>query len=262
MNDFYKTCNESIKKLNSNEQVLLDYVFKNINAVKDKSIRQFAKDCFVSTTTIVRFVQKLGFKGYREFIDMIRFTLMKDDDNIVPTTFRKGDYKGDYLLNVTETLRVISDEQMNDLFKVIDKNTNIYFSGYGLSQEAARYAYHIFTAIGLKCILPQEDYEIKRLQDRITSNDILFVISLSGNNTKTISIMEDVILKSKPTIVSITKAGSNMIEIMSDYNFYFFNNEFTYKEIDLTSRIGMFSIIDILSYNYVKHLNVSLLTKK
>ncbi len=256
MKDFYTICNESINKLNSSDQKLLDYVLKNIRKVKDMSIRELAKECYVSTTTIVRFVQKIGFKGYRDFTDLIRFTIMNENDDIVPTSFRKGDYMGDYVLNVVETLRVLSQDQMKSLIQMLKGCKNIYFSGYGLSREAARYAYHLFTAVGLNCIFPQEDYEIERLPEKIGSDDVLFVISLSGDHSKTIRIMENVLSNVRPNIVSITRAGSNMIEIMSDYNFYFFNNEFSYNQVDLTSRIGMFSIIDMLVYNYVSSLDV------
>lgn len=48
--------------------------------VKDMSIRAISRECFVSTTTMFRFVRKLGFEGYSDFINYIRLTSIYQND--------------------------------------------------------------------------------------------------------------------------------------------------------------------------------------
>ncbi|EME8160676.1 MurR/RpiR family transcriptional regulator, partial [Enterococcus faecium] len=61
--DFFEIANSHISELTKNEQILFDYVINNLENIKGKSIREVADDCFVSTTTFLRFVRKLGFSG-------------------------------------------------------------------------------------------------------------------------------------------------------------------------------------------------------
>lgn len=74
--DFFEIVNSHIAELTKNEQVLFDYVITNLDSIKNKSIREVADDCFVSTTTFLRFVRKLGFSGFSEFTTVIKYTLL------------------------------------------------------------------------------------------------------------------------------------------------------------------------------------------
>lgn len=49
--NFFEIINANVDKLNKNEQILLDYVIKNMDDIKNRSIRELAAECFVSTTT-------------------------------------------------------------------------------------------------------------------------------------------------------------------------------------------------------------------
>ena len=60
--DFFEIVNSHIAELTKNEQVLFDYVITNLDNIKNKSIREVADDCFVSTTTFLRFVVNWDFQ--------------------------------------------------------------------------------------------------------------------------------------------------------------------------------------------------------
>lgn len=73
--DFFEISSKNLETLTRNERTLLDFVVKNMDDIKDKSIREVSAECFVSTTTFLRFVRKLGFTGYSEFTTVLKFTL-------------------------------------------------------------------------------------------------------------------------------------------------------------------------------------------
>jgi len=72
--DFFEATQETIRTLNQSERELFDYVVKNVDEVKYWSIQKFAAEWLVSTSTIFRFTQKLGFSGYSDFINSLLVT--------------------------------------------------------------------------------------------------------------------------------------------------------------------------------------------
>lgn len=58
---------EQIKTLNNLELEIYEYVIKNPNKVKYMRIRELALEVHASTSTILRFCQKMGCDGYSEF---------------------------------------------------------------------------------------------------------------------------------------------------------------------------------------------------
>lgn len=55
------------QKLNNTDMGIWKYILQHRSAVRHSSIHELAKACHVSTTTIVRFAQKLDLDGFGEF---------------------------------------------------------------------------------------------------------------------------------------------------------------------------------------------------
>ena len=55
-----------------------------------------------------------------------------------------------------------------------------------------------------------------------------------------------------PMIVSVTEADNNVIQNMSDLNFYMFTDDIQVNETDITSHISMIAIMELLLYQYVE----------
>lgn len=104
--DFFEIANSHISELTKNEQILFDYVINNLENIKSKSIREVADDCFVSTTTFLRFVRKLGFSGFSEFTTVIKYTLLYKTPlpESSPFVVSQKDYREEYLKNLVESV--------------------------------------------------------------------------------------------------------------------------------------------------------------
>lgn len=55
------------RELNNTDMGIWKYIVQHRSAVCHSSIHELARECHVSTTTIVRFAQKLGLEGFGEF---------------------------------------------------------------------------------------------------------------------------------------------------------------------------------------------------
>lgn len=78
--------NRNYTKLNESDIYILKYIFANKKECSELGINELALKCNVSRTTILRFTQKLGFKGYSEFKVHLKWEEMEssrvDEDSV------------------------------------------------------------------------------------------------------------------------------------------------------------------------------------
>ena len=246
--NFYEQTSELVNKLSPTEQTLFNYILKNIHLVKDMSIRELAERCFVSTTSIFRLVKKLGYEGYAEFTDALKETEQESRKIHMPSIVSADNYRDSYLKNVIEAVKVITDEKITKFSAIMSRNPNIFIIAEGLSHEVGRYFYRLFTTMGFNAEMPDEEYEFASVLRRVKRDDVLLVLSYTGNNKSVIKKIERIFAIATPIIVSLTRADNNTIQNMSDLNFYVFADEIDCQGVDVTSRCGMIAIMETLLY--------------
>lgn len=249
--DFYQKTSNAMSNLSSNEQTIMTYIIKNLHAVKKMSIRDLADTCFVSTTTIFRFVKKLGYEGYSDFISDIIEAEAETRKIHIPSIVQNDNYRDSYLKNIMEAVKVITDEKIEKFESIMNKNPDIYVIAEGLSREVGHYFTRLLTTIGYNVLFPIESYEKEMVLRRIKREDVLLVLSFSGDNQVVVNEIEKIFAIATPTIISFTRADNNAIQNMSDLNFYVFADEINYGGIDVTSRAGMIAIMETLLYKRI-----------
>lgn len=221
--------------------------------VKDMSIRAISRECFVSTTTMFRFVRKLGFEGYSDFINYIRLTSIYQND--APSVSHPGDRSEHYLSNLRETIRVLNSDKIELLYQHMEQHPSIYLLAEGPSSEVAASARYFFSVLNFPVFFPQKRYEFTSMVNQITDNDIIFSISYSGTNSRVIDTVERVFLKKHPFLVSITGPQNNPLRSLSDVNFYAFSDEEDFNGFDITSRVPILLIIEILLHGWIERVS-------
>ena len=255
--DFFKSTSGRAASLSEMERELFNYTARNLHLVKDMSIRAFAAASFVSTSTVLRYVRKLGFKGWSDFVEAVKETEEESRRIIVPDIIQKENYRDSYLKNIIEAVKVITDEKMERFDQIMNRYPKIYILGMGLSEEVGHYLYRVLKVIGYDAEYPQTDYELNSVVRRIKREDVLLVLSYSGDNARVIGQIEKIFSVSTPTIVSITRADNNIIQNMSDLNFYVFADEVSYDGMDVTSRCGMIAILETLLYKRITRASLT-----
>jgi len=252
--NFFEIINPNIEKLTKNEYEILDYVIKHMNEIHNQNIREVAAACFVSTTTFLRFVRKVGFSGYSEFTTVIKYTVLNDQSKPTETaTFdmQQSDYRSEYLKNIDETVRVLDDHKLDSLCQLMLNKPKIYIYAKGFSKYAAEYVEYLYTLEGFLVIFPKNSDQRKLAYRNISKNDIVFVFNYSGNDQELIGIIQ--VIKSQcdfASLVSVTGANNNSIQNMSDYNLYVFSDEISDRNVDITSHVSMIVIMELLLYQF------------
>lgn len=250
--NFFEQANAHIRDLNDNERKLFDYIIRNIDTVKEMRIRTLAEACFVSTTTIMRFTKKLGFEGYRDFIESLRLASYQVQQTKLPKVLGRESYSEEYLKNIIESVRVLPQKTVKRFKRLLEGDPHIFFYGTDLDQEVAHFAYRLFTGIGYRTSCPVENYEVQTSLNRMKDGDMLFIVSLSGEDELAIHFVEQARLCCNPVIASITNSANNTLQSLSAIDLYVFTDQIEYKNLDLTSRVSMFALTELLAYSLMK----------
>ena len=250
--DFFKTTQETARKLNANELEIFDFVVKNMDKVKRMSIQKFAAAQYMSTTSIFRFAQKLGFKGYADFIDSLLVTTHDKKDVAIPDVIIGGNYSEAYLKNAMEAVRVMSPKMVADVVDILGQNPNVYILCDDNTHGIGQYCEKLLIGLGFRAYFPEAAYQMQTLVDHISSKDMIIALSYTGEDALLVDFIERVYLKEKPFLMSVTRADNNILESLSDANFYVFADEIRVHGMDLTSCVPMLMILELLVYEYVK----------
>lgn len=257
MADFFKNASERAGSLSIMESGLLDYSLKNLHLVKNMSIRKFAAANYVSTSTVIRFLKKMGYEGWSAFRTAIIEAESENRSITIPTVVTKDNYRESYMKNVVEAIRVLPEDKIEQFDQIMSRYPKTYILGEGFSREVGHYLYRLLKVSGYDCEFPQNDYEMNSLLRRIKREDVVIILSFSGENLSVIGQVQKILSIATPTLISITRADNNTIQNMSDINFYVFADEIRYDNMDVTSRCGMIAILELLMYRRITHQNQS-----
>lgn len=246
--NFYERTSDIMIRLSPNEQGILTYVVKNMQKVKNMSIRELADACYVSTTTILRFVRKLDYEGYSDFVNAIIETEAETRMIHIPSIVQDDKYRDSYLKNIIEAVKVITDEKVEKFQTIMSRNPDIYVIAEGMSREVGRYFVRLLSTVGYNVHFPIEEFEKSSSIKKIKKDDVVLVLSYTGDNVSVVHQLEEIFAIATPTIISFTRADNNAVQNMSDLNFYVFADQIEYEGSDVTSRIGMIAIMEILLY--------------
>ncbi|MBL4953310.1 MurR/RpiR family transcriptional regulator [Neobacillus sp. OS1-32] len=252
--DFFEITAKHIHSLNLSEKDLYKYIIRNMEEVRGSTIRELAAKCYVSPATIIRFLRKIGFSGYSEFIAILKYTDtdMKESHN--PFVVPQEDYRIEYLKNIYESVRVLDNDKVDKIIQLLKEKPRLIVMARGLNKSVAHYFEYVFSGFGFEVIFPEDHYFRQMLLNGIRNTDLVFFLTYGGEDKELIREIELLNIKSKATVVSITSANNNPVQNMSHINLYVFADCIQVGGIDMTSRISMIAIIELLAYKYMEEI--------
>lgn len=250
--DFFEQANEHVRELNASERKIFEYVVRNKDEVKDMQIRTLAAKCFVSTTTIMRFTRKLGFSGYREFTESLRLASHTAARIEVPAVLWKQSYSEEYLKNIIESVRVLSVDKIDRFKQALASDPHIFCFGVGMDREIAWYAYRLFTSMGFRASCPAESFEVRAAVERFHDGDVAFLASMTGEDREAVEFAERVQSSRQAVVATITHSANNTLQSLSTIDFYVFAERVVFKGVDLSSRVSMAAIVELLAYSLMR----------
>lgn len=204
--------NENYDKLNENDHEIWDYINHHRKLCEQISIDELAKRCHVSRSTILRFSKRLGLKGYAEFKVHLRI------DNAGSSSKQSG------LAYVYENYKNYMDEikekDVTHILELISNAENAYVYGTGsIQNNVAMEIKRSFLFVDKLFFNITSANESYIYSDIINQNDVIIMISFSGENVKLIDFAKKLKTKGVP-IISITATKNNTLSHMANEALY------------------------------------------
>ena len=248
---FTDLVNEHYDELNESELLICSYILENTVHVPKMSLIDFAQQNLSSKSSVIRFSQKLGFTGFSELRNFLKW---QDYETILDEQIT---FKDQVIKDAQKLLTILQESDWTAIYQTIHSIDNIYVITTGITQKnQAAELQRLFLLIGKPLqIIPGDgdSNEFRRILERLSEKDIVFVLSLSGENNRLESIMNRLkIVNSK--IISITSLQNNWLSGKSDYNLYATTSRSPLpKDWWLQTASSFFLLVEAFAFGYMDY---------
>lgn len=215
--------------MSANEKKLADFVLENASLIRDYSSQQIAGSVGVSQSSVVKFSQKLGYKGFTDLKLAVHESVVKQGSNVSVLRTDEDGYdeeqpiKDSLLARKCEVLNSATVINDNDTVlaavRAIEAAAQVQVVGADGAGLIARDLAHKLIELG-KPVVAESDRDIQLSAiAKLERDDCLVVISASGQAAHLIDIAKSA-RKSGAVVVSITNQWANPLGAVSDVHLY------------------------------------------
>ncbi|MDV7694571.1 MurR/RpiR family transcriptional regulator [Pediococcus parvulus] len=248
---FEEYVNNHFDILNDTEKTIVDFVFKNRMDVSEMSISELASKCLVSRSSVFRFTKKIGLDGFNQ----LKFVLREEQSTVEAAT--ETNYLEATTQAVTNATQQFQSVKMNGIYESLDKADDIYIYSTGWEQEiiSEQLQRNFFLAGKKVYSLPAAVDELEMALQRMKPDDLLMVISYSGNNKQLLKSMWHAVVRGISTL-SFTPFKQNALAEMCKYNLYYSVVEKKVSDIKNVEIFftGLYVLNDLLVMGYSDYL--------
>ena len=240
--------------LSSSESKLATFTLDSPNAVRDLSSQELANVVGVSQSSVVKFAQKLGYKGFPAFKLAVIDSLNKETPNTQihgKITLSDGfEQMADKLvaskisvLNETRNLNeMLAFERAVELLK---NARRVMICGVGGSALVSKDFAYKLQKLGISAIAEADGHVQLALAATFGENDVVVAISESGTTSEVANVVTEAKRNHTP-VISITKYGQNTIADQAEVKLYSVAEEASLRLASILARTAQELIIDML----------------
>lgn len=235
-----------------------EYIIDNPEQIVNYNTLQLAEIIKTSQSAIIRFIKKIGYKGYIDFKIDVAKSLEEKNEFLLDEVISKNESieniisksKNNVLATVEKTYALINTESINRAIAYINKANNIYLAGVGSSGLICEDFSYKLQRSGKKVFYQVDAHTNLALVSNIDKDDLLIAISYSGL-TKEILIASEYAKKVGAKVISISKTQNSALANNSNELLLIPEIEREMRYGAISSRLSSQIITDILYYGYV-----------
>lgn len=238
-----------------------EYIIHNKEHLEHISSTKIAQDLDVSQASVIKYVKKMGYKGFSDF----KISTIKELENkfmispIIHNQVSVSDNEdiiikkicADEMNSLNETREGIDVSTLKEIINLLNKKSKIMVIGIGSSGIVAQDLVYKLIKIGKLAFYYEEPHKQLMQLSSFDKNDLVIAISHSGETSSILNFVEK--SKSKNiSIFSITSGSENSLAKMSDYYLTTKSEENSLRSSAMSSRISQLFLIDVLFINLIK----------
>jgi len=215
--------------MSANEKKLADFILENPSLIRDYSSQQIAGSVGISQSSVVKFSQKMGYKGFTDLKLAIHETVVKQESNVAVLNGRRASSgsgvslknrlfqaKSDAISGATD---LNDDDTLRVAARAIESSSHVQLVSSGSAYSVVRDSALKLMSIG-KPVIAEADAEVQLLGvATLTRGDCLIVISASGQSAHLCHLAQ-LAKKAGATIISVTNQSANPLAALADVRLY------------------------------------------
>lgn len=240
--------------LSASELKIADFILRSPAVVRDLSSQNLAGAIGVSQSSIVKFSQKLGYRGYPDFKLALSESVLGEEDMAVlhgKITMQDSlSQVAEKLLSskvsvLNSTVSLNSEEHVAAAVQMIKDAKRIHISGIGASALVAKDFSYKLQKLGLAAYAENDSHVQLASVSTFGKQDLLFAISQSGATAEIVELCR-VVRSHGGQVVSLTRYGSSPIADLADIRLYMATDEASVRLSSILARTAQELVIDWL----------------
>ncbi|PCI59840.1 MAG: RpiR family transcriptional regulator [Gammaproteobacteria bacterium] len=240
--------------LSTSENKLADFILKSSNTIRELSSQELANVVGVSQSSVVKFTQKLGYKGYPAFklavIDALNSETVETKLHGKITLTDSLEQIAEKMLNskmsvLNETKNLNEQQSFEHAVELIKSAKRIIICGLGGSALVGKDFGYKLQKLGMAANADADSHAQLAYVTTFTKDDLVFAISESGLTREIVEITTQA-KKNHCQIISLTKYGKNPISDNAAVKLYSVAEEESIRLSSILARTAQEFVIDIL----------------
>ncbi|MCF7498414.1 MULTISPECIES: MurR/RpiR family transcriptional regulator [Pseudoalteromonas] len=242
------------QSLSSSEAKLADFTLNSANAIRNLSSVELAKVVGVSQSSVVKFSQKLGYKGFPAFKLAVIDAL--NDESSEPKLHGK--------ITLNDSLEQIAEKLLSSKLAVLTETKNlneaaaiekavellksakrILICGVGGSALVAKDFSYKLQKLGMPAIAEPDGHAQLAYVATFSKGDLVIAISESGMTREIAEVVKQA-KKNASSVISVTKFGSSLVADSADVKLYSVAEGESVRLSSILARTAQDFVIDIL----------------
>ncbi len=242
------------QSLSSSEAKLADFTLNSANAIRNLSSVELAKVVGVSQSSVVKFSQKLGYKGFPAFKLAVIDAL--NDETSEPKLHGK--------ITLNDSLEQIAEKLLSSKLAVLTETKNlneavavekavellksakrILICGLGGSALVAKDFSYKLQKLGMPAIAEPDGHAQLAYVATFSKVDLVIAISESGMTREIAEVVKQA-KKNDSSVISVTKFGSSPVADSADVKLYSVAEGESVRLSSILARTAQDFVIDIL----------------
>jgi len=243
------------EELSSNEKKIADFILGNSALIRDYSSQNLAASVGVSQSSIIKFSQKLNYRGFTDLKLAIHEAVVKSDNDELSDVNGQGtddisDSIPEQLYSV-KTEALLTTMELNDekrilsAVEVLENSQRIQIIALGAGSLVARNFASMLIQIGKSVIAEVDTYMQLSSIATLGKGDAVFIISFSGQAAKMIHMTQQA-KKAGVSIISLTSYSANPIRSLADVQLFSVNREGRFEVPQIISNASQQHVVDVL----------------
>lgn len=246
------------------ERKIAEFVLADPEQAYQMSSASLAEATGRSQSGVVKFCQKLGFRGYQEFklaVSQATAQVWRVPTGVVHGTIDASDsfattiqkLVGSKIHSVQQTMSINGEHAVRRALDAISVARRIQLVGVGASSLVARDFGYKLQKLGCMVIFDADSHIQIANATTLGPEDVVIALSYSGTSLETLRIAEQAHAKGA-TVISITGVQPNRLSSLADIQLFVVADEEKARSSAITSRDAQLALADLLFILLVQHL--------